>query len=230
MGILLYGPPGCGKTLMARAIAKEAGLRFLALPLSTVLDKWVGETEKYLDALFSLARKIQPCIIFIDEIDALTRRRSMLDRDWNVTMKSQFLSLWDGLLSGELNAKIVVIGATNRKTDIDEAFLRRMPLQIKISLPDWSQRVQILQLLLDKTAALHSDFDFGLIADQTEGWSGSDLKELCRRVELDHYYQDQDIEGTAGESLGEDAFSPKIAQMLREFADSYEHSEETILP
>lgn len=108
MGILLYGPPGCGKTLLAKAIAKEANLRFLVLPLSLILDKWVGETEKYLEALFTLARKIKPCVIFIDEIDALTRKRNPLDRDWNLTMKSHFLSLWDGIVSSELNSQILV--------------------------------------------------------------------------------------------------------------------------
>ncbi len=108
MGILLYGPPGCGKTMLAKALAKESHLRFLSLPLSLVLDKWVGETEKYIEALFTLARKVKPCIIFLDEIDALTRRRSPLDRDWNLTMKSHLLSLWDGLLSSELNSQIIV--------------------------------------------------------------------------------------------------------------------------
>lgn len=108
MGILLYGPPGCGKTLLAKAIAKEANLRFLVLPLSLILDKWVGETEKYLEALFTLARKIKPCVVFIDEIDALTRKRNPLDRDWNLTMKSHFLSLWDGIVSSELNSQILV--------------------------------------------------------------------------------------------------------------------------
>lgn len=108
MGILLYGPPGCGKTLLAKAIAKEANLRFLVLPISVVLDKWVGETEKHLEALFTLARKIKPCVIFIDEIDAFTRRRNPMDRDWNLTMKSQFLSLWDGIVSSELNSQILV--------------------------------------------------------------------------------------------------------------------------
>ena len=97
-----------GKTLLAKAIAKEANLRFLVLPLSLILDKWVGETEKYLEALFTLARKIKPCVVFIDEIDALTRKRNPLDRDWNLTMKSHFLSLWDGIVSSELNTQILV--------------------------------------------------------------------------------------------------------------------------
>lgn len=106
-GILLYGPPGCGKTLLARALAVESGARFINLPLALVFDKWVGETEKYLEALFSLAQKIKPVIIFIDEIDSLTRRRNELDSGWSATMKSQFLTLWDGLLSGA-NSQIVV--------------------------------------------------------------------------------------------------------------------------
>lgn len=116
MGILLYGPPGCGKTLLAKAIAKESNLRFLVLPLSLILDKWVGETEKYLEALFSLARKIKPCVIFIDEIDSLTRKRNPLDRDWNLTMKSHFLALWDGIASSELNSQILVPIIYNRNS------------------------------------------------------------------------------------------------------------------
>lgn len=107
-GILLYGPPGCGKTMLAKALAKEAHLRFLVLPISLVLDKWVGETEKYLEALFTLARKIKPCVIFLDEVDALTRKRCPMDRDWNLTMKSHLLTLWDGLLSSDLNSQIIV--------------------------------------------------------------------------------------------------------------------------
>lgn len=108
MGILLYGPPGCGKTLLAKAVAKESNLRFLVLPLSLILDKWVGETEKYLESLFTLARKIKPCVVFIDEIDSLTRKRNPMDRDWNLTMKSHFLALWDGIASSELNSQILV--------------------------------------------------------------------------------------------------------------------------
>lgn len=94
--------------MLAKALAKEAHLRFLVLPISLVLDKWVGETEKYLEALFTLARKIKPCVIFLDEVDALTRKRSPMDRDWNLTMKSHLLTLWDGLLSSDLNSKIIV--------------------------------------------------------------------------------------------------------------------------
>ena len=140
-GILLYGPPGCGKTLIAKALAAECGARFINVPLALLLDKWVGETEKYVEALFSLAKKIQPCIIFIDEIDSLTRKRNDVDAGWNITMKSQFLSMWDGL-NTDRKTQIVVLGATNRRKDIDEAFMRRMPLQSASIYPMWPNECQ----------------------------------------------------------------------------------------
>jgi SpoVK/Ycf46/Vps4 family AAA+-type ATPase len=179
-GVLLYGPPGCGKTLLAKALASESGARFINVPFSLIMSKWVGETEKYLEAVFSLAKKIKPAIIFIDEIDSLTKRRNEFDAAWNSTMKSQFLTLWDGLLS-ENDSEIVVLGATNRRQDIDEAFLRRMPLQIKINLPNPKQRENILRILLSDVP-LSRSFSFASIVSQTEGMSGSDLKEICRRV------------------------------------------------
>lgn len=182
-GILLYGPPGCGKTLIAKALAKESGVRFLALSLATVMDKWVGETEKYLEALFSLARKIAPVIIFVDEIDALTRRRTSGDREWSAAMKSQLLGLWDGLPSNS-QGRIVIMGATNRPQDIDEAFLRRMPLQIKVELPGEQQRRQILGIFLADLRLPIGSVDIDQLARETHGLSGSDLHELCRRTVL----------------------------------------------
>ncbi len=182
-GILLYGPPGCGKTLIAKALAAESGARFINVPLSLLFDKWVGETEKYIEALFTLAKKIQPAIIFIDEIDSITRRRNEFDSGWNATMKSQFLSLWDGLLT-DRSAHVVVLGATNRRQDIDEAFMRRLPLQFKIDLPDSQQRIKIIKVLLSDVKLSH-DFSYTRLATITEGFSGSDLKEICRRTIMD---------------------------------------------
>lgn len=139
----------------------------------------MGETEKYIEAVFSLAKKIAPCIIFIDEIDALTRRRGPGDMGYTASMKSQLLMQWDGLTSH--CSSVIVLGATNRKEDIDEAFMRRMPLQIYVGLPDCAEREEILKILLkDDLASLHNPFEYDLISKHTLGFSGSDLKELCR--------------------------------------------------
>lgn len=181
-GVLLYGPPGCGKTMIARALAKDSGVRFIAVNLAVVMDKWVGETEKYIDALFSLARKIAPVIVFVDEIDALTRKRGAFDREWSAGMKSQLLTYWDGLYSDD-DCKVMVLGATNRPQDIDEAFLRRMPVQVKIDLPGSSQRTSILSILLSDLEC-SGNIDIDLIAEKSIGCSGSDLHEVCRRAVL----------------------------------------------
>lgn len=182
-GVLLYGPPGCGKTLIARALARESGVRFLSLNLATVLDKWVGETEKYIAALFSLASKIRPVIIFIDEIDALTRRRTAQERDWSSGMKSQLLTFWDGVGRDALGG-VMVLGATNRPQDIDEAFLRRMPVQIRIDLPGPREREQIIRIFLQDLGLFGLEADIPELAALSEGFSGSDLQELARRAAL----------------------------------------------
>ncbi|XP_042623378.1 outer mitochondrial transmembrane helix translocase-like [Cyprinus carpio] len=112
-GVLLYGPPGCGKTLIAKATAKEAGFRFINLQPSTLTDKWYGESQKLAAAVFSLAIKLQPSIIFIDEIDSFLRSRSSSDHEATAMMKAQFMSLWDGL-DTDVNCQVIIMGATNR--------------------------------------------------------------------------------------------------------------------
>ena len=183
MGVLLYGPPGCGKTLLAKAMATSLGVRFLSVSLSTLLDKWVGESEKYIAAVFSLAHKIQPVILFIDEIDSITGRRGRgVDGEWEQMSKGQLLTGWDGI--GRTAAeKIIVLGATNRRDDIDEAFLRRMPLQLYVGLPNTSQRKHILKILLGDVDQVidNPTFEWDQIAEMTLGLSGSDLAEVCRK-------------------------------------------------
>ncbi|TBU23045.1 AAA-domain-containing protein [Dichomitus squalens] len=180
-GVLLFGPPGCGKTMLAKALAKESGATFINIAASVLTNKWYGESNKLVAGLFSLARKAQPSIVFIDEIDSFLRERTKGDHEVTGMMKAEFMTLWDGLTSG--SDRILILGATNRPNDIDSAILRRMPKRFSIGLPDVEQRHKILTLML-KDTTLEQGFSIRLLAEQSEGLSGSDLKELCRNAAM----------------------------------------------
>jgi len=190
-GLLLCGLPGTGKTMLAKAIAKESGAAFINLRLSTLLNKYFGESQQLVRALFSLAQKLSPTIIFIDEIDGFLRARSMQDHTCIANMKSEFLALWDGMMSesmqdpGEGNRfGVVIIGASNRVQDIDQAILRRLPRTFRVGLPDSAARENILKIML-RDESLSNDFEFGVLAgNMSEGYSGADLKELCRAAAM----------------------------------------------
>lgn len=181
-GVLLYGPPGCGKTLIAKAIAKEACMRFINLDVAVLTDKWYGESQKLAAAVFTLAKKIQPCIIFIDEIESFLRVRTAGDHEATAMMKTQFMMLWDGLFSNS-SGSVLVLGATNRPQDLDKAILRRMPAQFHIGPPLELQRLAILKLIL-KHERLTPSVDLMRLATLTPGYSGSDLQELCRHASI----------------------------------------------
>jgi SpoVK/Ycf46/Vps4 family AAA+-type ATPase len=183
-GVLLYGPPGCGKTMLAKCIAKSCNARFINVDLGSLMDKYFGETEKYLKALFSLARKIRPCIIFIDEIESMLRCRSVQgSHEAIASMKSQLLSYWDGMLS-EAAGGVVVMGATNRPHDIDKAFLRRFSLKLAVPLPSEAARRAILAKYFEQAPEFVRFSQMPKILDTlaecTEGYTGSSLEDLVK--------------------------------------------------
>eukprot|EP00243_Klebsormidium_subtile_P003995 TRINITY_DN1777_c0_g1_i1.p1 TRINITY_DN1777_c0_g1~~TRINITY_DN1777_c0_g1_i1.p1 ORF type:complete len:674 (+),score=306.34 TRINITY_DN1777_c0_g1_i1:68-2023(+) len=177
-GILLFGPPGTGKTMLAKAVATEAGANFINVSMSKITSKWFGEDEKYVRALFTLASKIAPCTIFIDEVDSmLGRRDSRHEAEAMRKIKNEFMTCWDGLRTRE-KERVLVLAATNRPFDLDEAVLRRFPRRVMIPLPDVENREKILRVVLEKEE-LGSDIDYKELAEATEGYSGSDLKNMC---------------------------------------------------
>ncbi|CAG9859112.1 unnamed protein product [Phyllotreta striolata] len=181
-GVLLHGPPGCGKTLIAKATAKEAGTCFINLDVSILTDKWYGESQKLAAAVFTLAVKLQPCIIFIDEIDSFLRSRTSSDHEATAMMKAQFMSLWDGLIT-DSNCTVIVMGATNRPQDLDRAILRRMPATFHVPMPNVAQRTQIIRLILENEP-VSPGVNVEALARLTDGFSGSDLRELCRNASV----------------------------------------------
>ncbi|CAN4081558.1 unnamed protein product [Withania somnifera] len=177
-GILLFGPPGTGKTLVAKALATEAGANFISITGSTLTSKWFGDAEKLTKALFSFASKLAPVIIFVDEVDSLLGARGgSFEHEATRRMRNEFMAAWDGLRSKE-NQRILILGATNRPFDLDDAVIRRLPRRIYVDLPDAANRLKILKIILAREN-LEFEFPYENLANATEGYSGSDLKNLC---------------------------------------------------
>ncbi|KAJ8898604.1 hypothetical protein K2173_004217 [Erythroxylum novogranatense] len=177
-GILLFGPPGTGKTMLAKAVATEAGANFINISMSSITSKWFGEGEKYVKAVFSLASKVTPSVIFVDEVDSmLGRRENPGEHEAMRKMKNEFMVNWDGLRTKD-KERVLVLAATNRPFDLDEAVIRRLPRRLMVNLPDAPNREKILKVILAKED-LAPDVDLEAVANMTDGYSGSDLKNLC---------------------------------------------------
>ncbi|OAY59526.1 outer mitochondrial transmembrane helix translocase [Manihot esculenta] len=179
-GVLLYGPPGTGKTMLAKAIAKESGAVFINVRISNLMSKWFGDAQKLVAAVFSLAYKLQPAIIFIDEVDSFLGQRRTTDHEALTNMKTEFMALWDGFTTDQ-NAQVMVLAATNRPSELDEAILRRLPQAFEIGMPDRRERAEILKVIL-KGERVDESIDYDYIASLCEGYTGSDLLELCKKA------------------------------------------------
>ena len=173
-GILLYGPPGCGKTHLARATAGEIAAGFIAVGLDDVLDMWIGGSEKNLHALFEQARRNAPCVLFFDEVDALGASRTDMRRSGGRHLINQFLAEMDGVEHS--NEGVLILAATNAPWHLDPAFRRpgRFDRILFVPPPDAPARAAILRLLCAGKPL--GDVDFEALARKTDGFSGADLK------------------------------------------------------
>jgi AAA+ superfamily predicted ATPase len=178
-GLLLYGPPGCGKTYIARAVAGELGASFIAVGLSDVLDMWLGNSERNLHEIFETARRSAPCVLFFDEIDALGRKRTLQRHSAGANVVNQLLAELDGV--GADNAGVFVLAATNHPWDVDAALRRpgRFDRTVLVLPPDLAAREAILRLGL-RDRPVEGGIDLGRFAKRTEDFSGADLAHLAQ--------------------------------------------------
>ena len=185
-GILLYGPPGNGKTMIAAAVANEIDSYFIQVDAASIMSKWLGEAEKNVAKLFNKAREIskkekKPAIIFIDEIDALLGVYST-ENGGEVRVRNQFLKEMDGLQDKSENYLVYVIGATNKPWRLDEPFLRRFQKRIYVRLPDYKQRLALFQYYTSKIKM--ENVDLNKLAELTEGYTASDIKEVVQSAHI----------------------------------------------
>lgn len=185
-GILLFGPPGCGKTLLAAAVATEIDANFYSIDAASIMSKWLGEGEQNVAKLFGSARKSanegKPAIVFVDELDSLMGQHSN-EVGGEVRVRNQFLKEMDGIVDKGKALHVYVIGATNKPWDLDWAFIRRFQKRILVPLADHATRLSMLKLY-SSNLQVDPDVDLQELARLSEGFSGSDIRDVCQSAQL----------------------------------------------
>lgn len=186
-GILVFGPPGCGKTLLAAATANEINAAFYNVDAASIMSKWLGESEKNVAYLFKTARRKsgegRPVIIFMDEIDSLIGVRTE-EVGGEVRMRNQFMKEMDSIIDKNKKVHVYIIGATNKPWMLDEPFLRRFQKRIYVPLPSLESRRGIFELYSQRLFQIDKDVTFDTLAKKTAGYSGSDLYDVVQAVHL----------------------------------------------
>lgn len=230
-GVLLHGPPGCGKTMVANAFAGELSVPFIAISAPSIVSGMSGESEKALREHFEEAKKIAPCLVFLDEIDAITPKRESAQREMEKRIVAQLLTCMDDLALEKTNGKpVIVLAATNRPDSLDPALRRggRFDKEINMTVPSEPVREQILRALTRKMR-FADDLDFKTLARSTPGFVGADLNDLVstagsaaikRYMEILKSHTGSDEMEVEGE--GEDALNPKIKELRRLIAHAKE--------
>jgi SpoVK/Ycf46/Vps4 family AAA+-type ATPase len=185
-GILLFGPPGCGKTLLAAAVATEIDANFYSIDAASIMSKWLGEAEQNVAKLFGSARKCanegKAAIVFVDELDSLMGNHNN-EVGGEIRVKNQFLKEMDGITDKGKNLHVYVIGATNKPWDLDWAFIRRFQKRILVPLPDSNTRLNMMKQY-SSNLQIAKDVDLPEVARLAEGFSGSDIRDVCQSAQL----------------------------------------------